>query len=205
MIAAVFGRLMLRSLPTLDKIMNRGLLSLCAVLLINPGLQVLRPTQRLSHQGKPIPITPVGPPHLGPRWCSTGSRMDDKARLVIRDRDTWLKVWKRMFILDSSHGPDPDLPPWAEIDFSREMVLVAAMGARPSSGYCIFIDSAYERDDRLEVNVRSVENRKCGGFTVMTAPVDIVRLPKTERSVVFHESEVESDCGEGLLRRIPED
>jgi PrcB C-terminal len=105
-----------------------------------------------------------------------------------------------MFSLDPSYVPNPALAPWADVDFTREIVVVAAMGQRPSSGYCIFIDKVYERDDRLEVVVRSVENRKCGGWTVLTSPVDIVRLPKTDRVVFFREIEVESDCYESLLR-----
>ena len=94
------------------------------------------------------------------------------------------------------HGPYPELPPLPEIDFSREMVVVAAMGRRPSTSYAIIIDSAYERNDyRLEVVVRSVENRKgCMAMAMMTAPIDIVRLPKTERSVIFREIEVVPDC-----------
>ena len=69
------------------------------------------------------------------------------------------------------------------------------MGRRPSSAYGIFIDSAYERNYGLEVVVRSLENRKgCGAMTVMTAPVDIVRLPRTDRPVLFRETEVVPDC-----------
>jgi hypothetical protein len=111
---------------------------------------------------------------------------------VVRDHDAWLNVWKRIYQVVPSNGPYPELP---EIDFSREMVIVAAMGLRPSTAYAIIIDSAYERNDRLEVVVRSVENRKgCMAFAMMTAPVDIVRLPKTERAVVFREIEVVPEC-----------
>jgi hypothetical protein len=65
------------------------------------------------------------------------------------------------------------------------------MGRRPDGFYFISIEGAYERDDRIEVVVRSVENRK-GRVApgILTAPLEIVRLPKTERSVVFREIEV---------------
>jgi PrcB C-terminal len=82
-----------------------------------------------------------------------------------------------------------------EIDFSREMVVVAVMGQQPSSGYAIIIDGAYERDDQLEVVVKSVINLKChGGFTMVTSPIDTVRRPKIERPVVFCEIQVVPDC-----------
>jgi hypothetical protein len=38
-------------------------------------------------------------------------------------------------------------------------------------GYAIIIEGAYERDDRLEVVVKSVINLKCGAvLTVVTSP-----------------------------------
>lgn len=44
----------------------------------------------------------------------------------------------------------PDKPPLPEVDFSREMLIVAAMGQQ-SSPYDIIIDSACEVDNQLEV------------------------------------------------------
>jgi hypothetical protein len=176
--------------------MNRALLSLFVVLLISiPSLQALRAAQ--ATQGRPVPITPMGPKLPGPRTSfRTTCGIWDQLRVVVRDRDAWLDVWKRIHRFDPNRGPYPEPPPLPEIDFSREMLIVAAMGARPTSGYAIIIEGAYayDRNYRLEVVVRSVENRNCGAFQVMTAPVDIVRLPKTERAVVFREVEVVPDC-----------
>jgi hypothetical protein len=175
--------------------MKRALLSLLVLLLISiPGPQVLRATQ--DNQGRPVPITPMGPKRPGPRTSfTTGGGVWDQLRVVIRDRDAWLDLWKRIHRPDPNRGPYPEPPPLPEFDFSREMIVVAAMGLRPTSSYAIIIDGAYERDNRLEVVVRSVENRKgCAAYTIITAPVDIVRLPKTERPVVFREIEVVPDC-----------
>lgn len=163
--------------------MKRVLLSLVLFLISIPGLQVLRATQEVAYQGKPVLITPMGPKRSGPRTSFSGSIIKDPFRVVVRDRDTWLDVWKRIYQVVPSNGPYPELP---EIDFSREMVVVAAMGQQPTSGYAIVIDGAYERNDRLEVVVKSVITLKCfGAFTVVTSPIDIVRLPKIERPVVF--------------------
>jgi hypothetical protein len=177
--------------------MNRTLLSLSALFLIGiAGLHVLRASQ--VDQGRPVPITPMGRTISGQRVpFMTGSGIWDQLRLVVRDRDLWVEVWKRIYSIDPDHlNPNGgQLPPLPEIDFSREMVIVVGMGRRPSSAYGIFIDSAYERNYGLEVVVRSVENRKgCGAMTVMTAPVDIVRLPRTDRPVLFRETEVVPDC-----------
>jgi len=113
--------------------------------------------------------------------------------LVIRDRDKFDELWKELNRFGS------DKPPLPEVDFSREMIVVAVMGARPTSGYAIIIDCACEVENRLEVQVRSTNYLRCGlQFPVVTAPVDIVRLPKTELPVVFRETEVVSDCKEFL-------
>ena len=90
-------------------------------------------------------------------------------------------------------------PPLPEVDFSREVIIVAAMGQQPSR-YEIIIDSACEVDNQLEVLVRSTKFLPCGlqaGLPPET--VDIVRLPKTDLPVVFRETEVTSGCN-GLLR-----
>jgi PrcB C-terminal len=179
--------------------MKRALLSLFVLLLISVLThQVLRASQESTEQGTPVPITPLRPKISGQRVpFMTICGIWDQLRLVVRDREAWVDVWKRIHAVDPYRRQYAEPPLLPEIDFSREMVVVAAMGQRPSSAYAIVIDSAYayERNYRLEIVVRSVENRKrCGAFTVMTAPVDIVRLPKTDRSVIFRETEVVPDC-----------
>jgi len=172
--------------------MKGVLLSLVLFLISIPGLQVLRATQEVAHQGKPVPVTQLGPKRSGPRSSFSGSKFEGPFRLVVRDPDAWHDVWRRIYQHNTGNGPYPEPP---EIDFSREMVIVAAMGQRPTSGYEIIIDSAYERDDQLEVIVKSVVNVKCFGvLMVVTSPIDIVRLPKVERPVVFREIEVVPDC-----------
>jgi hypothetical protein len=108
---------------------------------------------------------------------------------VIRDGDEWRDVWKTIF------EPSFRKPRLPEIDFSREMVVVVGLGERPSSGYKILIDSAYERDDQLEIGVFSESpGHNCVALTVMTQPVDIAVLPKVERSVVFRETDLVHEC-----------
>lgn len=172
--------------------MKRVLLCQALFLISIPGLQVPQPTQEVAYQGKPVLVTQLGPKRSGPRTSYSGSKFEDPFRLVVRDRDAWHDVWKQLYQHHPGNGPYPEPP---EIDFSREMVIVAAMGQRPTSGYEIIIESAYERDDWLEVVVKSVVNVKCFGvYTVVTSPIDIVRLPKTELPVHFREIEVVPDC-----------
>lgn len=169
--------------------MKRVLLSFFILILISfSGYPFVRAT--LGAQGRSVPITQLGPKRSGPRWSYGNSGGRDALRVVIRDREAWLDFWKRMC------PPNPEMPPLPEVDFSREMIVVAAMGERPNMGYGIIIESAYERDNQIEINVRSISIslKGCGVFPASTSPIDIVRIPKTERPVVFRETEAVRDC-----------
>jgi hypothetical protein len=176
--------------------MKRALLSLFILIPISfSGYTVLRATQEPATQGTPLPFTQLGPKRSGPHTSfAANSFLWDPLRVVIRDGDTWRDMWKRIHSPAPGRGPYPELPPIPEIDFSREMIVVVAMGRQPNSAFAIIIDGAYERDDRLEIVVRSVSGKGCLAYSIITAPVDIVRLPRTERSVVFRETEVVPDC-----------
>src|SRR5712671_3246759 len=114
--------------------MKRALVSSLILLLISFSADsALRPNQGVAYQGTPVPITQLGPKRSGPRWSFTDvSGITDPLRMVIRDRDAWREMWKRVH-----HGQFPELPSLPEIDFSREMIVVAALGGRPTSGYGI--------------------------------------------------------------------
>lgn len=135
--------------------------------------------------GVPIPIM-----RLNPKRCST-CRSEKKLRLAIRDRDEWRAVWEA---INQPVLPKMLIPRLPEIDFAREMVVLVAMGERPSSGYSILIDSAHERNDQLEIDVVSRSPQHCIELTVMTYPLDIAILRKTELSAVFKETDLVHEC-----------
>lgn len=177
--------------------MKRALISFFVLLAISlSGNSTLRATQEPTHPGTPVPITPLGPKRSGPRMSFTSnSGIGDPLRIVIRNRDDWREMWKRIHSPDAEHDPISELPPLPQIDFSREMVVVVALGARATGGYDVIVEGAYQRNDRLEIVVRSMSPGKgCFSVQMITQPVDIVRLPKTERSVVFRENEVVHEC-----------
>src|SRR5215213_9213871 len=127
------------------------------------------------------------------RTSYLSGRISHRARLVIRDRVQFNELWNEIMRHVS------DKPPLPEVDFSREMLIVAAMGQQPSP-YEIIVDGACEVDNQLEVLVRSTKSDWCGAIVgLLPETVDIVRLPKTDLPVVFRETEVTSDCN-GVLR-----
>ena len=175
--------------------MNRTLVSLCALLVLaTPGLSVGQVTK--NDPGTKLPLTPLGPTISGQRTVVTAGFVLDQLRVVVRDREHWVQVWNHI-----NSGPNSaNAPPMPEIDFAREILIVAAMGFRPTSGYQIIIESAtlFQSYPRVEVAVRSVENTKCGAFTVITSPIDIVRIPRTDRPVVFRETQIEAECPKSI-------
>ena len=126
----------------------------------------------------------------GPRTSYLKGGISQRARLVIRERDEFNELWNQIM------RPVSNKPPLPEVDFSREMIIVAAMGQQTSL-YDIVIESACEVDNQLEVLV-STDFLKCGLQLGMTEPLDIARLSKTDLPVVFRETEVTSDCKELL-------
>jgi hypothetical protein len=159
-------------------------------------------TPPVTCRGRPLSITLLpGPKMTGPslplRFGGTrpfpspyvSSFPSDKAlRLVIKDRDEFSNFWKR---LTAPVPPGQWVPPLPEIDFSKEMVVVAAMGWRPTSGYWTIIDGACEVDGKVEVFVSNVEDVSCAPrWPSTTNPADAVRLPRTDLPVVFRETQI---------------
>jgi hypothetical protein len=164
-------------------------LVLLSLLLSMASPSALRNGQEVANPGTPVKVTRFRSYYPVPWSFESDSGIPEPLQVVIRDGETWREMWKRIYRWSS---PLPLLP---KIDFSKETVVVVALGGRPSGGYGIIIDRACERDDRLEIFVSSHSPGKgCFLTGSITAPVDIVMLPKTERSVVFRETEVVHDC-----------
>lgn len=100
------------------------------------------------------------------------SGLDKPDRIVIRDPVTWQIVWKKVWFGDS------EVPPAPAVDFSSEMIVVAALGARSTGGYGILIDGANEVvNGGINVAIRSFSPLNCIVTEAFTQPVDIARLP----------------------------
>jgi hypothetical protein len=163
------------------------------------GAQEMQPS---VCRGKPLPIALLpGPKMSGPslplRFGGTRefprppihSFLTEKGfRLVIKNRAEFADFWKRF---TGQINPSNGTLPIPEVDFSKELVVVAAMGQRPSSGYWTFIDGACEVDGQVEVFISNVEAGDCGAtLGVVTYPADAVRLPQTDLPIVFRETQV---------------
>jgi len=121
---------------------------------------------------------------------SVFSGFTDSARLVVRDSGAWRETWQMI------HRPFIPPPPVPPIDFSREMVIVAALGTRSSEGYEVVLENVREDTAGVEIAVRVNEPAPgCPVSAVLTQPVDLARLPASARPVRFRQRNVVVPCG----------
>ena len=122
---------------------------------------------------------------------TTYSGLRDAQRVVIRDQAAWQQTWNAIWSGTGS-SPVPALP---AIDFTREMVIVAALGERPTGGFSIFVESASETADSVTINVRRVSpGNGCAVTLAFTRPVDIARMTRRDGVVVFNDTAMTQNC-----------
>jgi hypothetical protein len=92
--------------------------------------------------------------------------------------------WRRAWIHTRSASTDSAPPP---VDFKNQMVVIAGMGAVPSTGYELFIDSVTTVEWGTLIYVRSTSTAGCAVGGMVTQPVDIVRVRRTTLPVQFVE------------------
>ena len=118
------------------------------------------------------------------------SGLTQSQQMIIRDVEQWRQTWEAIWRHSS---PRPALP---DIDFSRDMLIVAALGERPTGGYSIFIDAASAGADRLAIRLRSVSpGNGCAVTLAQTQPVDIARVPRRNGPAAFSEQRDVQRCG----------
>jgi len=99
-------------------------------------------------------------------------------REVVRDSATWRAVWRSV----SAYGkPQPEPP---QIDFTSSMLLVAA-GPPLGAGDSVIITQAVGDQDGFRAVVMAY--RQCAPADIITAPVHVVRVPRSEGQVRFQE------------------
>jgi hypothetical protein len=135
---------------------------------------------------QPLSVTRL---RAGTLSFSYHSGITQSQRLVIRDQAAWQQVWNDVYRFTF---PAPELP---TVDFTREMVVVAALGQKPTGGYSIFIDGATETANGVTINVRSVSpGANCAVTLALTSPVDIARVTRREAAVSFAETAATQNC-----------
>jgi hypothetical protein len=106
----------------------------------------------------------------------------ERERLVIRSPEQWSQAWARII---QTYSPRPAAP---AVDFDNEVVILVAMGQRPSGGYFIAVEGVYDADGRVFAEVREQSpGAGCITTEALTEPVDAVRVPRRDVPVIFVE------------------
>jgi hypothetical protein len=137
------------------------------------------------------PFTPVTVTRLRaePYSFTYVSHVDQAERLVIRDVVSWQAAWASLF---PSLSPIPAPP---NVDFTKEMIVFAGLGTRPSGGFSILVDSAATSPSGLIVWIGTqTPGSHCVTTAALTAPVDIARLSRTDATVHFVDVPKVVDC-----------
>jgi hypothetical protein len=75
------------------------------------------------------------------------------------------------------------------------MVIAMSMGSRPSGGFSIQVEGVHQDDGALHVVVHEqTPGRSCFVTAAVTSPVVAIRVPRTDREVIFQERASVYDC-----------
>jgi protease stability complex PrcB-like protein len=100
------------------------------------------------------------------------------AREILRDAPSWAAAWKRA---NAHMAPIPAAP---EVDFSKEMVALAALGEKPSAGFGVEIVGARLAEGKLRILYAEHEAPPGGmAATVITHPWHAVVIARTDDPV----------------------
>lgn len=126
------------------------------------------------------PGQPPTPIKLRPIAKGGFTAMRDAKQEVVKEATRWKAIW-----LEHAGKSTVPLP---EVDFSKELVIVTAMGQRPTGGYSIQIAKVETAAGKVKVYVQRKSPAK-GSMTiqVLTAPFEFVAIPKTDLPVEFLE------------------
>ena len=121
-------------------------------------------------------------------YSSPNSGIGRAIREVINNPDDFKRVW------DEAHRGRTPTQLLPKVDFTREMVIVAAMGWQAAVGSEIAITGVRDTSNTLEVTVELRPFRECDAFPEVTLPVVIVSVPSTHSTVVFEDRIIRRKC-----------
>lgn len=107
---------------------------------------------------------------------------DEPLRVAVKDALAWRALWAR---LHAGQEPAPACP---VVDFTKDMVLVASSGRKPTAGFAVTIRGSSVKEGALVVGVEVRPPRE-GAIVaqVRSHPAHIVRHARHEGPVLFED------------------
>jgi len=134
------------------------------------------------------PETPLTVTHV----TSLNAAVDafaSETTLVIHDQKSWEDLWSKMIARVS---PAPPVP---AVDFTKNVLLVAASGTQVTGGYSMVITDATESSGSITVNVTaSTPGSSCVVSQGLSSPVDLATIPLRDGMVSFNITRKTQSC-----------
>jgi hypothetical protein len=109
---------------------------------------------------------------------------------VLRSPAELERYWQDVRAVDGT--PAQSVP---QIDFSREMVIVAALGFQPGAGASITVARVRDWNGALDVTVQiTLPPSTCDGWPKVEQPMTMVRVPISRSTPVFHDRLIKARC-----------
>jgi hypothetical protein len=116
------------------------------------------------------------------------SGFDEPAELVIRDRAALESAWARAFN-QVQGNPAP------AVDFSRETVILVALGPRTSGGHAVRVDAVTRSGESAVVRYTATSpGPDCMSTQALTSPVEVVRTARIGGAVRFARHDAVQRC-----------
>jgi hypothetical protein len=116
------------------------------------------------------------------------SGFDEEAERVIRDQAALESAWKTLF-----NGIPGNAPP--AVDFTRETVLLVALGGRSTGGHAVRIDAVSRAGNGAVVQYTATSpGPGCMTTQSLTSPVEVVRTARIEGAVRFERRSIVQPC-----------
>jgi len=126
------------------------------------------------------------------------SRYNEETYLVVKTEAEWAEVWAKH---TASHMPTT---PYPEINFSKNMVICAFMGKRPTTGYSISIRRIWAEGERIHVEIaKSDPPENLVVSEVITYPYVFASLERTDWRVIFTITEEDGTVNEVAIPEFP--
>jgi hypothetical protein len=123
----------------------------------------------------------------------------EPTRTVIADVDSWAAAWDRLH--EHTH-PRPPLP---VVDFTSHVLVLVALGHRPSTGYSVTVTEARAFAGAFYVTVvERSPDVTCAVVNAQTAPVHVVKVPRRGVAAQFSVLRQASSCWGERRPALPE-
>jgi hypothetical protein len=119
---------------------------------------------------------------------------------AIQSEPKWRELWAQLEPRLSRYMRQRVPHPFPRIDFTRQTLLVAALGTEPTSGYSLSVESITESPTSITAKLVALNPGKgCGdkiyGMTLITThPIVLLLIAKTSKPVQFDTMQVEPAC-----------